>query len=319
MSVRQTRRQAAQAAAGELSKGAVAADEPAGQVAMNGNSNEATVAEASEHGPKENIFLFWPNIIGYFRIVLAIASLYYMPLHPRTCSLLYSVSCLLDALDGYAARAFEQSTRFGAVLDMVTDRCTTSCLLVFLSCAFPRWTIVFQMLLSLDFSSHYIHMYATLSMAGSDSSHKNIDESRSKILYLYYTNKTVLFVFCALNELFFIALYLLSFSSPLLSPSLLSSVSNKEAMQIQAGAQVNTSLLSQIFPNPYSAAALELARANKMDSTWPWILASISCPVMLIKQGINVIQLVNASKWLAEGDVAARRAKGLPRKKTKST
>ncbi|EFQ33391.1 CDP-alcohol phosphatidyltransferase [Colletotrichum graminicola] len=322
MSVRQTRRQAAQAAqaaAGELPDRAAAGDEPVRQVAMNGNGNEATVAEASEHGPKENIFLFWPNIIGYFRIVLAIASLYYMPLHPRTCSLLYSVSCLLDALDGYAARAFEQSTRFGAVLDMVTDRCTTSCLLVFLSCAFPRWTIVFQMLLSLDFSSHYIHMYATLSMAGSDSSHKNIDESRSKILHLYYTNKTVLFVFCALNELFFIALYLLSFSSPLLSPSLLSSVSNKEAMQIQAGAQVNTSLLSQIFPNPYSAAALELARANKMDSTWPWILASISCPVMLIKQGINVIQLVNASKWLAEGDVAARRAKGLPRKKTKST
>lgn len=112
-----------------------------------------------------------------------------MPLHPRTCSLLYSVSCLLDALDGYAARAFEQSTRFGAVLDMVTDRCTTSCLLVFLSCAFPRWTIVFQMLLSLDFSSHYIHMYTTLTMAGSESSHKNVDESRSWILHLYYTNK----------------------------------------------------------------------------------------------------------------------------------
>ncbi|TQN73938.1 CDP-diacylglycerol--inositol 3-phosphatidyltransferase [Colletotrichum shisoi] len=317
MSVRQTRRQAAQAAAGESPK--VANEEPVQQVVMNGNDNEVAATGTSEDVPKENIFLFLPNLIGYFRIVLAIASLYYMPLHPRTCSLLYSVSCLLDALDGYAARAFEQSTRFGAVLDMVTDRCTTSCLLVFLSCAFPRWTIVFQMLLSLDFSSHYIHMYTTLSMAGSDSSHKNVDESRNKILYLYYTNKTVLFVFCALNELFFIALYMLSFSSPRLSPSLLSSVSNSEAMQIQAGAQVNTSLLSHIFPNPYSAAALELARANKMDSTWPWILASISFPVMFMKQVINVVQLVNASQWLAEGDVAARRAKGLPKKKTKST
>jgi CDP-diacylglycerol--inositol 3-phosphatidyltransferase len=112
-----------------------------------------------------------------------------MPLHPRTCSLLYSVSCLLDALDGYAARHFEQSTKFGAVLDMVTDRCTTACLLVFLSSAWPRWALLFQGLISLDLASHYIHMYATLSMGGSDQSHKKVDKSRSWILNLYYTNK----------------------------------------------------------------------------------------------------------------------------------
>lgn len=112
-----------------------------------------------------------------------------MPLHPRTCSLLYTISCLLDAVDGLLARRFEQSTKFGAVLDMVTDRCTTSCLLVFLSAAWPRWSLVFQFLLSLDLSSHYMHMYATLSMAGSDESHKNVDASRSWWLHLYYTNK----------------------------------------------------------------------------------------------------------------------------------
>lgn len=128
-------------------------------------------------------------LAGYVRIVLAFASLYYMPLHPRTCSLLYSISCLLDALDGYAARRFDQSTRFGAVLDMVTDRCTTSCLLVFLSSAWPRYAIVFQGLISLDFASHYIHMYATLIMGGSDQSHKKVDKSRSWLLNLYYTNK----------------------------------------------------------------------------------------------------------------------------------
>lgn len=112
-----------------------------------------------------------------------------MPLHPRTCSLLYSISCLLDALDGLAARHFEQSTRFGAVLDMVTDRCTTACLLVFLSSAWPRWSLLFQGLISLDLASHYMHMYATLTMAGSGQSHKKIDQSRSRILYLYYNNK----------------------------------------------------------------------------------------------------------------------------------
>ena len=137
----------------------------------------------------ENIFLFYPNIIGYSRIILALASLYYMPLHPRTCSLLYSVSCLLDALDGVAARYFEQSTQFGSVLDMVTDRCTTACLLVFLSSAWPRWALLFQGLISLDLASHYMHMYATLTMAGVGMSHKKVDENRSKLLHLYYTNK----------------------------------------------------------------------------------------------------------------------------------
>jgi CDP-diacylglycerol--inositol 3-phosphatidyltransferase len=126
---------------------------------------------------------------GYVRIVLAISSLYYMPLHPRTCSLLYSISCLLDALDGYAARHFNQSTLFGAVLDMVTDRCTTACLLVFLSSAFPRWAIIFQGLISLDLASHYMHMYATLVAGGGETSHKKVDKSRSWLLNLYYTNK----------------------------------------------------------------------------------------------------------------------------------
>jgi hypothetical protein len=117
-----------------------------------------------------------------------------MPLHPRTCCLLYSVSCLLDALDGLAARKFNQSTKFGAVLDMVTDRCTTACLLVFLASAFPRWSIVFQGLISLDLASHYMHMYATLTMGGSGQSHKKVDEGRSWILKQYYSNNVGLHV-----------------------------------------------------------------------------------------------------------------------------
>lgn len=74
------------------------------------------------------------------------------------------------------------------VLDMVTDRCTTSCLLVFLSSAFPRWIIVFQGLIALDLASHYMHMYATLA-GGAGESHKNINRSQNRILNLYYTNK----------------------------------------------------------------------------------------------------------------------------------
>lgn len=275
-----------------------------GDILVNGHVKpNGTIARAGNQTYKqENIFVFIPNLIGYSRVFLAIASLYYMPLHPRTCSGLYSVSCLLDALDGFAARRYNQATTFGGVLDMVTDRCTTACLLVFLASAWPRWSIVFQGLISLDLASHYMHMYASLSMGGGQS-HKKVDSSRSYILHLYYTNRTVLFLFCALNELFFIALYLVSFSEPLSSPSLLATHPSGSA-SAQPGSPAHPS----IFLNPWSAGALELARANKMDSRGPWILVCLSAPVMAGKQIINVIQLVKASRWLAEGDVAKRKA-----------
>jgi CDP-diacylglycerol--inositol 3-phosphatidyltransferase len=112
-----------------------------------------------------------------------------MPLHPLRCSVIYALSYLLDALDGDFARTLNQGTKFGAVLDMVTDRCTTTCLLVFLATAMPRWAMLFQLLISLDLASHYVHMYATLSMGGSGESHKNVDGGRSWLLHLYYSNK----------------------------------------------------------------------------------------------------------------------------------
>jgi CDP-diacylglycerol--inositol 3-phosphatidyltransferase len=63
---------------------------------------------------------------GYTRIILAGLSLYFMSYHPKYCTLAYVVSCLLDAVDGQAARALGQTSEFGAVLDMVTDRSAVS-------------------------------------------------------------------------------------------------------------------------------------------------------------------------------------------------
>ena len=66
--------------------------------------------------------LFTCCTIGYTRIILAALSLHYMSYHPKYCTVLYCISCLLDAFDGHAARALGQASKFGAVLDMVTDR-----------------------------------------------------------------------------------------------------------------------------------------------------------------------------------------------------
>lgn len=46
-----------------------------------------------------------------------------MPTHPKFCTVAYCVSALLDAVDGQVARALGQTSKFGAILDMVTDRC----------------------------------------------------------------------------------------------------------------------------------------------------------------------------------------------------
>jgi CDP-diacylglycerol--inositol 3-phosphatidyltransferase len=128
------------------------------------------------------------NVLGYARIALAVTSLYLMPIHPRACSFLYSVSCLLDAIDGMLARRLNQSTQFGAVLDMTIDRCTTSCLLVFLAVAYPNWSILLQCLISLDFASHFMHVYATLAMGTANQSHKKINQNRPWAMRIYYSN-----------------------------------------------------------------------------------------------------------------------------------
>ncbi|KAG8912321.1 CDP-diacylglycerol-inositol 3-phosphatidyltransferase, partial [Tulasnella sp. 417] len=155
---------------------------------------------------EENVFLFVPNLIGYGRILLAGLALNYMKSHPKVCTALYGLSCLLDAFDGMAARALGQTSKFGAVLDMVTDRCTTACLLCFLSSAYPSYALLFQFLITLDFSSHYMHMYSSL-VTGARS-HKLVTSDVSRILWYYYNDPTTLFLFCAGNELFFVALYL---------------------------------------------------------------------------------------------------------------
>ncbi|XP_020607792.1 CDP-diacylglycerol--inositol 3-phosphatidyltransferase-like [Orbicella faveolata] len=165
---------------------------------------------------KENVFLFIPNLIGYARIVLAVLSFYFMPTDYIMAAIMYLLSGLLDAFDGHAARYFGQSTMFGAMLDMLTDRCVTTALLVMLSVFYPKYTFVFQMLICLDIASHWIHVQSSLLKGG--ASHKKIDLSGNFFLRIYYHSRVVLFIMCAGNELFFCMLYLIYFTSgPVLS------------------------------------------------------------------------------------------------------
>ena len=86
------------------------------------------------------------------------------------CLLVYFLSFACDALDGHAARAFNQTSRLGAVLDMATDRVATAGLLALLCKYAPTYSLVWVCLIMLDVASHWFQMYVTL--ACGDTTHK---------------------------------------------------------------------------------------------------------------------------------------------------
>lgn len=126
----------------------------------------------------------------------------------RTCGFFYLLGQGLDAVDGTAARYFGQCSKFGAVLDMLTDRMSTAVLLIVLSHLYPHAWGFFAFLVVLDIVSHWFQMYSK-SIKGA-SSHKG---SKNPMLDFYYNFPYALLVFCVGNEFFLVCLYLLSFAT----------------------------------------------------------------------------------------------------------
>lgn len=154
-----------------------------------------------------DVFLFIPNIIGYFRVILLFVSIILMSWSfSWTAIIIYSISCFLDALDGHFARQRNECSKFGAVLDMVSDRSSTTALSCHLYTMYPKYGFIFPILISLDLSSHYMHMYSSLSSG--KSNHKSVNPNAPWLLRSYYSSRIVLFTVCALNELVFILLYI---------------------------------------------------------------------------------------------------------------
>jgi len=149
------------------------------------------------------IILFYPNIIGYIRILLALISFYTMVNNPLIAGSCYFLSGFLDAFDGFVARVFNQGTRFGAMLDQLTDRCTFLALLMSLCHFYPKLMFVFQIVAIVDIASHWFHLHAT-DLTGK-TTHKS---SNNKLLNYYYTSKPFLFFMCFGNEAFYGLLYL---------------------------------------------------------------------------------------------------------------
>lgn len=156
---------------------------------------------------ESNVFFYVPNIIGYARIILLGCSFYYILDHHRQAMLLYSASYTLDAFDGLAARLFNQSSLFGSILDMLTDRVSTMCLLMTLGHLYSNHFFVIQLLLAIDIVSHWLHFFSA-NIQGK-TSHKSSDGETNLLLRLYYENKFILTSVCAMEQVFYCSLVVL--------------------------------------------------------------------------------------------------------------
>ena len=79
-----------------------------------------------------DVLLFKANIMDYFRVVSAMYAFYKAKDSPIVFVVCYFISFILDAFDGMVARAYKQTSKLGATLDMVTDRISTAGLLAIL-------------------------------------------------------------------------------------------------------------------------------------------------------------------------------------------
>eukprot|EP00240_Pyramimonas_obovata_P007760 CAMPEP_0118933560 /NCGR_PEP_ID=MMETSP1169-20130426/12057_1 /TAXON_ID=36882 /ORGANISM="Pyramimonas obovata, Strain CCMP722" /LENGTH=151 /DNA_ID=CAMNT_0006876341 /DNA_START=75 /DNA_END=527 /DNA_ORIENTATION=+ len=137
-------------------------------------------------GAHQNVWVYVPNLIGYGRVICYSLSLVVAFSQPELCLFLYFLGFFGDLLDGKAARALGQSSTFGAVLDMVSDRMATTAFLVILSHLYPAYWLLFVFLSILDLASHWVQMYSSL--IDKRKSHKDASKSGLFLVNFYYTN-----------------------------------------------------------------------------------------------------------------------------------
>jgi CDP-diacylglycerol--inositol 3-phosphatidyltransferase len=166
------------------------------------------------------VTLYVPNLIGYVRVISALLAFAFNS--PRITCVLYFFSFVCDELDGRFARMLGQSSTFGAVLDMVTDRWATTGLVGILygravrvvegdeAAVIAVGTALFG-LVALDIFSHWFHMYAVLATKGFGTSHKETNTSQPWLLRMYYTHRLFMGFCCVCVEVMYLSLYVLTF------------------------------------------------------------------------------------------------------------
>ena len=167
-----------------------------------------------------NVFLFIANIMDYFRVIFCVYAFYYSKTNPVMFLILYFIAFVLDMFDGMAARALNQKSKYGATLDMITDRISTSGLLMVLSSFYPDHHHIFVFLMMLDIGSHWLQTHSGFMDPNlKTDNHKNLEE-KFWVLNFYYKNRLGLGITCLAAEVFLLLLYYLNFDPSLIKVTL---------------------------------------------------------------------------------------------------
>jgi CDP-diacylglycerol--inositol 3-phosphatidyltransferase len=219
-----------------------------------------------------NVLWFVPNIIGYARVLMTLSGFFIMTAFPAqwlTGILLYVGSFVGDLVDGAVARKLHQTSSFGGVLDMITDRCGTTGLLYVLAAEYmavdetlplPFFRLSFLALLILDIASHWCQMYSSLSVGAHHKSEEG-NAGKNFLVRWFYAYYWFFGYLCVGAEFTYIILYVRQHLDP-----------------------VAYSLLS-----------------NVLD-----IVLAICLPGCIAKQCVNVMQLTSACHTIAQYDADQR-------------
>jgi len=157
------------------------------------------------------VMLYIPNLIGYFRVACMVISFYLAcgctsggPLACDTKNapwelaiFVYTLNFAGDLVDGYAARAFNQCSKYGSVLDMVTDRTSTAGLCALLALLYPAEAFVYLSLIVLDIFSHWFHVVNAEALA------KHHKAEQTSVFLTWYYGCYPLFAYCCVSQEFF--------------------------------------------------------------------------------------------------------------------
>ncbi len=106
------------------------------------------------------VIWYIPNLINYFRVLLVLAMLVTIKHRPFTTFLIVLVTGLIDDFDGPIARYFNQTSKYGAVLDISLDRFTTTIQLFFLATAYPKYWMWFLVIQFSEIYSDFVREYS---------------------------------------------------------------------------------------------------------------------------------------------------------------
>lgn len=284
------------------------------------------VAVAKSTKSEIPIYLYVPNLIGYLRLILVILAGFFS-YDWRVFIPCYLVSFTLDFFDGFFARKLQQTSQFGALLDMFVDRGSITTLFCVLSSLYPQLSLVFILFAFFDITSHLVRVYYTL-YAGK-TSHKQVDRKSTPLpLYLYYTNRIFMGFLCIGHEIFFCLLYLLFFvnflpasygrclsiflnhaewfrhyrpdslEGPLLKavPSMSSAYAFPSSSSISSPSSSDFDSFGRLVSQKYFGYFLPLMQTQPVVAWILTVLFSVALPLALMKGFVHFLQLGSGMK-----------------------